>query len=190
VTLVVRAAATRGARFLSGGPSGLSVQSQTGLDSASTVRGLSSVAGARDPLLHHHGASSLLPLPIQGASWWVIAWCQRAGNHSLASLQQSSRAAALRPACSTALTTFLVRNLEPAAPMVVPSALGDFVGTWSHVARLTATHGLALLTGLTFGMDPKYAIIILLCVTVVPFNRRSRSSILLNIPGTPPTPPR
>ena len=45
--------------------------------------------------------------------------------------------------------------------------------------------GIALLTGLTFGMDPKYAIIILLCVYVGAITGGSRSSILLNIPGTP-----
>jgi putative tricarboxylic transport membrane protein len=50
---------------------------------------------------------------------------------------------------------------------------------------LTATMGIALLTGLTFGMDPRYAIIILLCTYVGAITGGSRSAILLNIPGTP-----
>lgn len=50
---------------------------------------------------------------------------------------------------------------------------------------LTATMGIALLTGLTFGMDPKIAIIILICVYVGAITGGSRSSILMNIPGTP-----
>lgn len=61
-----------------------------------------------------------------------------------------------------------------------------FVGTVvGMLPGLTATMGIALLTGLTFGMDPKYAIIILLCVYVGAITGGSRSSILLNIPGTP-----
>jgi putative tricarboxylic transport membrane protein len=50
---------------------------------------------------------------------------------------------------------------------------------------LTATMGIALLTGLTFGMDPRYAIVILLGVYVGAITGGSRSAILLNIPGTP-----
>ena len=60
-----------------------------------------------------------------------------------------------------------------------------FVGTVvGMLPGLTATMGIALLTGLTFGMDPKYAII-LICVYVGAITGGSRSSILLNIPGTP-----
>jgi putative tricarboxylic transport membrane protein len=50
---------------------------------------------------------------------------------------------------------------------------------------LTATMGIALLTGLTFGMEPRLAIIILICVYVGAITGGSRSAILLNIPGTP-----
>ena len=50
---------------------------------------------------------------------------------------------------------------------------------------LTATMGVALLTGLTFGFPPKDAIIILICVYVGAIYGGSRSAILLNIPGTP-----
>ena len=50
---------------------------------------------------------------------------------------------------------------------------------------LTATMGIALLTGLTFGMEPKIAILILICVYVGAITGGSRSAILLNIPGTP-----
>jgi putative tricarboxylic transport membrane protein len=60
--------------------------------------------------------------------------------------------------------------------------VGTIVGM---LPGLTATMGIALLTGLTFGMDPKYAIIILLCIYVGAITGGSRSSILLNIPGTP-----
>jgi putative tricarboxylic transport membrane protein len=61
-----------------------------------------------------------------------------------------------------------------------------FVGTVvGMLPGLTATMGIALLTGLTFGMDPRYAIIILVCVYVGAITGGSRSSILLNIPGTP-----
>lgn len=61
-----------------------------------------------------------------------------------------------------------------------------FVGTVvGMLPGLTATMGIALLTGLTFGMDPKIAIIILICVYVGAITGGSRSSILMNIPGTP-----
>jgi putative tricarboxylic transport membrane protein len=50
---------------------------------------------------------------------------------------------------------------------------------------LTATMGVALLTGLTFGFPPKQAIVILICVYVGAIYGGSRSAILLNIPGTP-----
>jgi len=60
--------------------------------------------------------------------------------------------------------------------------VGTIVGM---LPGLTATMGIALLTGLTFGMDPKIAIVILICVYVGAITGGSRSSILLNIPGTP-----
>lgn len=61
-----------------------------------------------------------------------------------------------------------------------------FVGTVvGMLPGLTATMGIALITGLTFGMDPKIAIVILICVYVGAITGGSRSSILMNIPGTP-----
>ena len=61
-----------------------------------------------------------------------------------------------------------------------------FVGTVvGMLPGLTATMGIALLTGLTFGMEPRYAIVILICVYVGAITGGSRSSILMNIPGTP-----
>ncbi len=60
--------------------------------------------------------------------------------------------------------------------------VGTIVGM---LPGLTATMGIALLTGLTFGMEPKIAIVILICVYVGAITGGSRSSILLNIPGTP-----
>ena len=74
-----------------------------------------------------------------------------------------------------------------ATPVVLFHVLwATFVGTVvGMLPGLTATMGIALLTGLTFGMDPKYAIIILVCVYVGAITGGSRSSVLLNIPGTP-----
>lgn len=60
--------------------------------------------------------------------------------------------------------------------------LGMIIGM---LPGLTATMGIALLTGLTFGMEPRMAIIILICVYVGAITGGSRSAILLNIPGTP-----
>jgi putative tricarboxylic transport membrane protein len=50
---------------------------------------------------------------------------------------------------------------------------------------LTATLGVALLTTLTFRMDPGDALLILICSYVGAIYGGSRSAILLNIPGTP-----
>jgi putative tricarboxylic transport membrane protein len=60
--------------------------------------------------------------------------------------------------------------------------IGTIIGM---LPGLTATMGVALLTGLTFTMNPQYAIIILLGVYVGAITGGSRSSILMNIPGTP-----
>ena len=50
---------------------------------------------------------------------------------------------------------------------------------------LTATLGVALMTSLTFSMEPNQAIQVLICVYVGAIYGGSRSAILLNIPGTP-----
>lgn len=50
---------------------------------------------------------------------------------------------------------------------------------------LTATMGVALLTTLTYTMQPNQAILVLICVYVGAIYGGSRSAILLNIPGTP-----
>jgi len=74
-----------------------------------------------------------------------------------------------------------------ATPLMLFHALwATFVGTMvGMLPGLTATMGIALLTGLTFGMEPRYAIIILLCTYVGAITGGSRSAVLLNIPGTP-----
>ncbi|MDR1932503.1 MAG: tripartite tricarboxylate transporter permease [Spirochaetales bacterium] len=60
--------------------------------------------------------------------------------------------------------------------------LGIIIGM---LPGLTATMGVALLTTLTFHMDPNAAILILICMYVGSIYGGSRSAILLNIPGTP-----
>jgi putative tricarboxylic transport membrane protein len=60
--------------------------------------------------------------------------------------------------------------------------LGIIIGM---LPGLTATMGVALLTTLTFHMDPNEAILILICMYVGSIYGGSRSAILLNIPGTP-----
>jgi putative tricarboxylic transport membrane protein len=60
--------------------------------------------------------------------------------------------------------------------------LGIIIGM---LPGLTATMGVALLTTLTFHMDPNTAILILICMYVGSIYGGSRSAILLNIPGTP-----
>jgi putative tricarboxylic transport membrane protein len=65
-------------------------------------------------------------------------------------------------------------------------AVSTFIGiVIGMLPGLTATMGVALLTGLTFGFPPKQAIVILICVYVGAIYGGSRSAILLNIPGTP-----
>ena len=50
---------------------------------------------------------------------------------------------------------------------------------------LTATMGIALLTGLTFQWATGDAILILICMYVGAIYGGSRSAILINVPGTP-----
>ena len=60
--------------------------------------------------------------------------------------------------------------------------LGIIVGM---LPGLTATMGVALLTTLTYKMEPNSAIIILICMYIGAIYGGGRSAILLNIPGTP-----
>ena len=60
--------------------------------------------------------------------------------------------------------------------------LGIIIGA---LPGLTATMGVALMTTLTYRMDPDSAIQILICIYVGAIYGGSRSAILLNIPGTP-----
>ena len=60
--------------------------------------------------------------------------------------------------------------------------LGIVVGA---LPGLTATMGVALLTTLTYKMEPDQAILTLICMYVGAIYGGSRSAILLNIPGTP-----
>ncbi|WP_439576786.1 tripartite tricarboxylate transporter permease [Elioraea sp.] len=60
--------------------------------------------------------------------------------------------------------------------------LGIIIGA---LPGLTATMGVALMTTLTYRMQPDAAIQILICIYVGAIYGGSRSAILLNIPGTP-----
>lgn len=60
--------------------------------------------------------------------------------------------------------------------------LGIIIGM---LPGLTATMGVALLTTLTFSMQPNTAVLILICMYVGTIYGGSRTAILLNIPGTP-----
>ncbi len=67
-------------------------------------------------------------------------------------------------------------------PMLLATFLGIVVGM---LPGLTATMGVALLTGLTFGFPTSTAIAMLICVYIGAIYGGSRTAILLNIPGTP-----
>ena len=63
---------------------------------------------------------------------------------------------------------------------------GTLLGiTIGMLPGLTATMGVALLTTLTYRMEPDDALMILICLYVGAIYGGSRSAILLNIPGTP-----
>jgi putative tricarboxylic transport membrane protein len=79
-------------------------------------------------------------------------------------------------------------------------AIGSFITPWAlfHMAwstllgiiigalpGLTATMGVALITTLTYKLQPDLAILVLICVYVGAIYGGSRTAILLNIPGTP-----
>ena len=50
---------------------------------------------------------------------------------------------------------------------------------------LTATMGVALLTGLTYSFEGPYAVLVLLGIYIGAISGGNQSAILLNIPGTP-----
>jgi putative tricarboxylic transport membrane protein len=81
----------------------------------------------------------------------------------------------------------LVELWKLLAPLTLLYVAGaSFIGiVIGMLPGLTATMGVALLTGLTFGFPPRDAIVILICVYVGAIYGGSRSAILLNIPGTP-----
>jgi len=79
-----------------------------------------------------------------------------------------------------ALTKF--SSLAMALYIVAGTLLGIAIGM---LPGLTATMGVALLTTLTYRMEPDTALMILVCLYVGAIYGGSRSAILLNIPGTP-----
>ncbi len=66
--------------------------------------------------------------------------------------------------------------------VVWATLLGIVVGM---IPGLTATLGVALVTTLTFSMEPGTAILVLVCVYIGAIYGGGRTAILLNIPGTP-----
>ncbi|MFH2131154.1 MAG: tripartite tricarboxylate transporter permease, partial [bacterium] len=85
------------------------------------------------------------------------------------------------------LELFLSALLSLLSPLVLfnvlwSTQLGIIVGM---LPGLTATMGVALMTTLTFHMEPNSAVMILICMYVGAIYGGSRSAILLNIPGTP-----
>jgi putative tricarboxylic transport membrane protein len=75
---------------------------------------------------------------------------------------------------SKALWGFVIQN-----PVMILYVLG------ATQLGITATMGVALMTTLTFKMEPDSAVLILVCMYVGAIYGGSRSAILLNIPGTP-----
>jgi putative tricarboxylic transport membrane protein len=83
---------------------------------------------------------------------------------------------------SKALWGFVIQNPVMILYVLGATQLGIIVGM---LPGLTATMGVALMTTLTFKMDPDSAVLILVCMYVGAIYGGSRSAILLNIPGTP-----
>jgi len=83
---------------------------------------------------------------------------------------------------SRALGGFLIENPLTILYVLGATQLGIIVGM---LPGLTATMGVALMTTLTFKMEPDTAVLILVCMYVGAIYGGSRSAILLNIPGTP-----
>ncbi|MDF3072913.1 MAG: transporter [Alphaproteobacteria bacterium] len=73
-------------------------------------------------------------------------------------------------------------NFETILFVLGATLIGIVIGA---LPGLTATMGVALMTTLTYSLDHKLAILILICVYVGAIYGGSRSAILLNIPGTP-----
>jgi putative tricarboxylic transport membrane protein len=73
-------------------------------------------------------------------------------------------------------------NFETLFNVAWATLIGIVIGA---LPGLTATMGVALLTTLTYKMDPSQAILVLIAVYVGAIYGGSRSAILLNIPGTP-----
>src|SRR3970040_728707 len=71
---------------------------------------------------------------------------------------------------------------EPIAWALGASLVGVVIGA---LPGLTATMGVALMTTLTLKMPSSQALLVLVCTYVGAIYGGSRSSILLNIPGTP-----
>ena len=73
-------------------------------------------------------------------------------------------------------------SLDVIAYVIGGTLLGIVIGV---LPGLTATMGLALLTTLTYKLDPNAALLSLMCLYVGAIYGGSRTAILLNIPGTP-----
>jgi len=73
-------------------------------------------------------------------------------------------------------------DLKLLSLMSLSSVLGVIIGA---LPGLTATMGIALLSGITYGLDPRYAIPMLVALYCGGIYGGSNSAILLNIPGTP-----
>ncbi len=73
-------------------------------------------------------------------------------------------------------------SLDVIAYVIGATLLGIIIGV---LPGLTATMGLALLTTLTYKLEPNAALLSLMCLYVGAIYGGSRTAILLNIPGTP-----
>jgi putative tricarboxylic transport membrane protein len=82
------------------------------------------------------------------------------------------------------INEFIRLAMDPMAIvyLFLATAFGIIAGM---LPGLTATMGVALLTGLTFRFVPDQAVIMLVGAYVGAIYGGSRSAILLNIPGTP-----
>jgi putative tricarboxylic transport membrane protein len=82
--------------------------------------------------------------------------------------------------------TFLAEVVALLTPLTLlllfgSTTLGIVVGA---LPGLTATMGIALLTGITYGMDTQMALIVLMGIYVGAIYGGSFPAIMLNIPGT------
>jgi putative tricarboxylic transport membrane protein len=81
---------------------------------------------------------------------------------------------------ATSLPFFL--NLATIGFLLLGTAIGI---TFGAIPGLTSTMSLALFTPLTFGLDPKLAIVFLIAIYAAAVYGGSLSAILINVPGTP-----